>query len=101
MLGERSKILFDSIKRLLRRQATSHLRNIVNKTHAADLSIVFRSLPIYDQYKLFEMIDDIEKLAQSSNAIFLIIFWLFFTCVRNLLREIWGEWRVNAIKPHK
>ena len=61
MLGERSKILFDSIKRLLRRQATSHLRNIVNKTHAADLSIVFRSLPIYDQYKLFEMIDDIEK----------------------------------------
>ncbi|MBW1840219.1 MAG: magnesium transporter [Deltaproteobacteria bacterium] len=61
MLGERSKILVDSIKRLLRRQATSHLCNIVNKTHAADLSIVFRSLPIYDQYKLFEMIDDIEK----------------------------------------
>ncbi|MFC1515738.1 magnesium transporter [Thermodesulfobacteriota bacterium] len=61
MLNERSKILIDSIKRLLRRQATSHLRNIVNKTHAADLSIVFLSLPIYDQYKLFEMIDDIEK----------------------------------------
>ncbi|MFH2218088.1 MAG: magnesium transporter [Pseudomonadota bacterium] len=61
MLGERSKILLDSIKRLLRRQATSHLSNIVNKTHAADLSIVFRSLPLHDQYKLFEMIEDVQK----------------------------------------
>jgi len=61
MLSERNKILVDSIKRLLRRQASIHLRKIVNKTHAADLSVVFRSLSLYDQHKLFEMIEDIQQ----------------------------------------
>jgi magnesium transporter len=61
MQGDRSKILIDSIKRLLRRDATPHLRKIVNKTHAADLSVVFRSLSVYNQRKLFEMIEDIEQ----------------------------------------
>jgi len=61
MLSERNKILVDSIKRLLRRQATLHLRKIVNKTHAADMSVVFRSLSLSDQDKLFEMIEDIQQ----------------------------------------
>jgi magnesium transporter len=61
MQGDRSKILIDSIKRLLRRDATTHLRKIVNKTHAADLSVVFRSLSVYNQRKLFEMIEDMEQ----------------------------------------
>lgn len=61
MQSDRSKILIDSIKRLLRRDATSHLRKIVNKTHAADLSEVFRSLPLSNQHKLFNMIEDTEQ----------------------------------------
>ncbi len=61
MQGDRSKILIDSIRRLLRRDATTHLSKIVNKTHAADLSVVFRSLSVYNQRKLFEMIEDMEQ----------------------------------------
>jgi len=61
MQGDRNKILVDSIKRLLRRGATSHLLNIVNKTHAADLSAVFPSLSLSDQHRLFEMIKDTEQ----------------------------------------
>jgi len=61
MQRDQNKILTDSIKRLLRRDATSHLRKIVNKTHAADLSIVFRALSLADQRKLFEMIEDTEQ----------------------------------------
>ncbi|UCD90229.1 MAG: magnesium transporter [Desulfobacterales bacterium] len=61
MYGERSKILIDSIRRLLRRNATSHLKKMVNKTHAADLSIVFRSLSIPDQKQLLDLIEDIEQ----------------------------------------
>ena len=61
MSDERNKILVDSIKRLLRRDATFHLGKIVNKTHAADLSIVFRSLSLHAQHKLFNMIEDTEK----------------------------------------
>ncbi|MBU0986291.1 MAG: magnesium transporter [Proteobacteria bacterium] len=61
MRSDHQRILLDSIKRLLRRDATAHLRKIVNKTHGADLSIVFRSLSIAKQRKLFELIEDIEQ----------------------------------------
>ena len=58
MKQDSTKILVDSTKRLLRRDANRHLRKIVNKTHAADLSIVFRSLSLGDQYRLFNLIED-------------------------------------------
>ena len=61
MQQDRQKILTVSVKRLLRRGATSRLRKIVNKTHGADLSILFRSLPLPDQRLLFDMIDDLEQ----------------------------------------
>jgi magnesium transporter len=56
-----NKILADSIRRLLRRGATSHLTKIVNKTHGADLSVLFRSLSLAQQQKLFDMITDVEQ----------------------------------------
>ena len=56
-----NKILVDSVKRLLRRGAISHLTKIVNKTHGADLSVVFRSLSRDQQRKLFGMITDVEQ----------------------------------------
>jgi magnesium transporter len=59
MHNESNKILVESIKRLLRRDATSHLVKIVKKTHAADLALVFESLTIYNQRRLFDLIDDI------------------------------------------
>lgn len=61
MQTDRTKILVESIKRLLRRGATIHLSNIINKTHAADLSAVFRSLSLSQQRNLFGMIADIEQ----------------------------------------
>jgi magnesium transporter len=61
MQTDRIKILVDSIKRLLRRKANTHLSNIVAKTHAADLSVVFRSLSISQQHQLFNLITDIEQ----------------------------------------
>ncbi len=56
-----NKILLESVKRLLRRGATSHLAKIVNKTHGADLSVLFRSLSLAQQRKLFDMITDVEQ----------------------------------------
>ena len=58
MQQDRQRILMISIKRLLRRGAGSRLRKIVNKTHGADLSILFRDLSLQDQRMLFEMIED-------------------------------------------
>jgi magnesium transporter len=56
-----SKILLDSTKRLLRRDANRHLKKIVNKTHAADLSVVFRSLSLSEQHRLFKLIEGKEQ----------------------------------------
>ena len=39
----------------------SHLGKIVNKSHAADLSVLFRSLSLTEQHKLFDMLDDVEQ----------------------------------------
>jgi magnesium transporter len=61
MATDQNRILVESIKRLLRRKAYPNLKKIVEKTHAADLSIIFRSLPLADQSKLFNMISDIAK----------------------------------------
>lgn len=60
MHSESNKILLESIKRLLRRDATSHLLKIVKKTHAADLALVFNSLSIHNQRRLFDLIDDVD-----------------------------------------
>jgi len=61
MLSHRNRILVDSIKRLLRRNADTHLRKMVNKTHAADMSLVFKDISISDQCKLFNMLESVEK----------------------------------------
>jgi magnesium transporter len=61
MITEVNKILLDSVKRLLRRGATANLRKIINKTHAADLSVLFSSIPFSDQRRLFDMIEDVES----------------------------------------
>lgn len=69
MIGDRNKILTESIKRLLRRNATTNLRKIVNKSHAADLSYVFQMLPYPHQKILFELISDIEKKADLFSEL--------------------------------
>ncbi len=61
MQRDRSKILADSIRRLLRRRAFSHLRKIVKKTHAADLAAVFQTLSPAHQQRLFELIENREQ----------------------------------------
>jgi magnesium transporter len=61
MSTDRNRILVESVKRLLRRGAASHLGKIVNKTHAADLSVVFRALSVAQQRMLFNLISDVEQ----------------------------------------
>jgi magnesium transporter len=72
---DRTKILIESIKRLERRGASTHLSKIVNKTHAADLSAAFRYLPLAFLHRLFAMIEDTEKkgilISELEDDIFL------------------------------
>ncbi|MDY6954457.1 MAG: magnesium transporter, partial [Thermodesulfobacteriota bacterium] len=63
MPDDRTRILSDTIKRLLRRDATVHLHKIVNRTHAADLAVAFQFLTFRQQEALFDLIDSTEKKA--------------------------------------
>jgi magnesium transporter len=77
MQKERHKILAESIKRLLRRGATKSLQNIIKKTHAADLSLVFRELSSENRIKMFDLMDDPEQkgvlFSQLEESVFLEI----------------------------
>lgn len=69
MDADRNRILIESIRRLLRRGAVSHLRKITDKTHAADLATAFRALPLRDQRRLLDLIDDIEKKGELFSRL--------------------------------
>jgi len=69
MEADRNRILVESIRRLLRRGAVLHLRKIIDKTHAADLTPAFYSLPLRDQRKLLDVIDDIEKKGELFSRL--------------------------------
>jgi magnesium transporter len=63
MAVDRTRILLDSSKRLLRRGATAHLHKIVNKTHAADLADAYRFLTPSEQRAIFDHIEGVEQKA--------------------------------------
>jgi magnesium transporter len=60
MLKDRSRILIETITRLLHRGALDRLKKVIGKAHGADLIPVFRSLSVSNQVKLFNLIDDPE-----------------------------------------
>lgn len=82
MATDHNTILTESIKRLLRRGATSHLAKIVNKAHAADLSLVFRSLTLANQKKLFSMIEDTDQKGDLFSALEEIVLLDFIESMR-------------------
>jgi len=69
MSVDRTRLLLDTIKRLLRRGATGHLNKIVNKTHAADLAVVFRFLRLREQEVLFDLMDNVEHEAMLFSEL--------------------------------
>lgn len=77
MQKERHKILAESVKRLLRRGATKSLQNIIKKTHAADLSLVFRDLSSENRIKMFNLMDNPEQkgvlFSELEETVFLEI----------------------------
>ena len=42
MVGTEVAVLLDTFRRLIRRKANANLRRLIEKTHAADLALLFR-----------------------------------------------------------
>ena len=57
-------ILRDTFGRLLRRHAHTNLGKLINKTHPADLAIVFRYFNDEEQYQVFNILKENEHTAE-------------------------------------
>nr|HID58434.1 magnesium transporter [Desulfobacterales bacterium] len=67
--SESTKILLETIKRLIRRGAMSNLRKIINKTHAADLALIFRLLTPREQKLIFDLMERTEQKAELFREV--------------------------------
>jgi magnesium transporter len=56
--------LYENLKRLLRRRAYNHTRNLLAKTHPADIATLFRLFDEHSQKKIFELVEDHERQAE-------------------------------------
>jgi len=56
--------LYENLKRLLRRQTYNHTRNLLAKTHPADIAALFRLFDDLTQQKILELVEGTERKAE-------------------------------------
>lgn len=56
LIGNEAMVILATIRRLNRRNAVDHLLKLVNKTHPADLALIFRHLPSEERRNVFNII---------------------------------------------
>ena len=61
-------ILKDTFSRLLRRKAKTNLKKIINKTHPADLAIIFRYFTENEQVQVFKLIEKGTPLFHATTC---------------------------------
>lgn len=69
MTVDRSRILLETSKRLLRRGATARLRKIVDKTHPADLAAVFPFLTPPERTAIFDLLKNLGQKAMFFSEL--------------------------------
>jgi magnesium transporter len=78
MLDERLRLLFETIKRLIRRNAVNNIENILKKIHPADIAHLIKSLNPHDSKFVFNLLKSTNIIAEvlsnlepSAGAVFL------------------------------
>ncbi len=64
MLDVRLRLLFETIKRLIRRNATNNIENILKKIHPADIAHLIISLNPNDSKFVFGLLEDTNTIAE-------------------------------------
>ncbi len=71
-------LLVETLRKFLRRGVNSSVINIINKTHPADIALLFRSFTFSEQKKIFSLTSDIEKkgdvLSELDDSLALDLF---------------------------
>jgi magnesium transporter len=69
MAGPKLQLLLETTRRLIRRQATTNLKRIIDKTHPADIAHLSEYLNEREQKVIFDLIHDSEKAAEVLSEI--------------------------------
>ena len=62
-------LLRDTFRRLLRRHARTNLVKLIQKTHTADLAVIFRYFSDVEQEQVFKLMQDDESTAEFLSAL--------------------------------
>ncbi len=84
-------ILKDTFSRLLRRKAKTNLKKLINKTHPADLAIIFRYFTTEEQQQVF-------KLAEKNNHTIQFLIELDDTLIEKIFENESPQRIANLIK---
>ena len=91
LIGNEAVVILDTIRRLNRRNAVDHLLKMVNKTHPADLAIIFRHLNTDERRNIFNIIAQTDMvgnfLSEIDQAIML-----------ELVEDLTPQYMVSIIK---
>ncbi len=93
----------DTIRRLIRRDAFAHLKNILLKTHPADIAHIYRFLTVSEQTDLFSVLrENVEQTAEVLGEMDLsLATGLLETIspeeIANILRKMLPDDRVDII----
>ncbi|HIJ77816.1 MAG: magnesium transporter [Desulfobulbaceae bacterium] len=91
LIGNEAVVILDTIRRLNRRNAVDHLLKMVNKTHPADLAIIFRHLNTDERRNIFNIIAQTDIvgyfLSEIDQAIML-----------ELVEDLTPQYMVSIIK---
>ncbi len=69
MFGHEIAVLRDTFRRLLRRHAKVNLVKLIDKTHPADLALIYRHFNDDEQKTLFDMMEANEKTAEFLDEL--------------------------------
>ena len=67
MISNEINLLRDTFQRLIRRKANTNLGKLIDKTHPADLALLFRFFNEIEQNKLFKFCNPVLKLNKIKN----------------------------------
>jgi len=69
MFGHEVSVLRDTFRRLLNRKANTNLVKLINKTHSADLAVIYRFFTDSEQEYLFNLIKDNDYAAELLSEL--------------------------------
>jgi magnesium transporter len=69
LIGNEGMVLLDTFQRLNRRGAVAHLLKLIEKTHPADISWVFRHLTSAERKSIFNIITQTDKVGEFLSEL--------------------------------